>query len=178
MSDPRVSGLVLMGISIATFLGTTAQILPSISFFPALAVFVLGAVKFMRANSVEMAKAEKRVERRVNPTIRHNQHAQAHAERMAAKRGGALNALNGEDLDAEAAARMASGQMPQPPMGAEGIELDDDDADLVVTTDVSFPVEVQSSDALADQLKKLNQLMAQGVLTEEEYAVAKAKLLG
>ena len=58
------------------------------------------------------------------------------------------------------------------------IELDESASDFVVTTDVSFPVEVQSGDALADQLRKLNELMGQGVLTEEEYAVAKAKLLG
>ena len=64
----------------------------------------------------------------------------------------------------------------------EPLEFSDEwtlgEPDLVVTTDVSFPVEVQTGDALADQLKKLNTLMAQGVLTEEEYAVAKAKLLG
>jgi hypothetical protein len=46
-----------------------------------------------------------------------------------------------------------------------------------VATDVSFPGAVQSGDALADQLRKLNQLLGQGVLTEEEYAVAKTKLL-
>ena len=60
---------------------------------------------------------------------------------------------------------------------SDAIEIDDQDGDFEVATDVSFPVEVQTGDALADQLKKLNQLMAQGVLTEEEYAVAKAKLL-
>ncbi len=48
----------------------------------------------------------------------------------------------------------------------------------MVSTDVSFPIEVQSADALADPLRKLSQLLEQGVLTEEEYAVAKAKLLG
>jgi hypothetical protein len=58
------------------------------------------------------------------------------------------------------------------------IEIDDQDDDFVVATDVSFPVEVQSADALTGQLRKLIQLLEQGVLTEEEYAVAKAKLLG
>ncbi len=178
MSDPRMTGLALMGLAIAAFLGTTTQRLPSVTFFPALAVFVLGAIKFLRANKVEMAKAEKRVERKLNPTIRTNQHAQAHAERLAARRGSALSSLNGGDAEAEAAARLASGRMATLSPSADGIEIAEDDADLVVTTDVSFPVEVQTGDALADQLKKLNQLMTQGVLTEEEYAVAKAKLLG
>lgn len=175
MSDPRVSGLALMGIAIAAFLGSTAQMLPSVTFFPALATFVLGAIRFLRANSVEVAKAEKRIERRMNPTLRSNQHAHAHAERMAAKRGSALSSFNEDGFDAEA--RMASGKMPSQLPSAGAIEIGEADEDLVVTTDVSFPVEVQTGDALADQLKKLNQLMTQGVLTEEEYAVAKAKLL-
>ena len=177
MPGPRVSGLALMGIAIAAFLGSTAQLLPSVTFFPALAIFVLGAIRFLRANSVEMAKAEKRIERRMNPTLRSNQHAHAHAERMAAKRGSALSSFNDDGFDAEAAARMASGKMPSPIPSAGPLEIGEADEDLVVTTDVSFPVEVQAGDALADQLKKLNQLMTQGVLTEEEYAVAKAKLL-
>lgn len=179
MSDSRIFGLVLMGISIATFLGTTAQVLPSVTFFPALLIFALGAIKFMKANSVELAKAERRVERRIEPTIREDRHLQAHAERLAARRGGALSALNADDEDPETAARRASGRLPDAPLPtAEPIDIGGDDAEFVVTTDVSFPVEVQTGDALADQLKKLNQLMAQGVLTEEEYAVAKAKLLG
>ncbi len=175
MSDPRVSGLALMGIAIAAFLGSTAQMLPSVTFFPALATFVLGAIRFLRANSVEVAKAEKRIERRMNPTLRSNQHAHAHAERMAAKRGSALSSFSDDGFDAEA--RVASGKMPSQFPSAGAIEIGEADEDLVVTTDVSFPVEVQTGDALADQLKKLNQLMTQGVLTEEEYAVAKAKLL-
>ena len=177
MSDPRMSGLALMGISVAAFLGTTTQTLPSVTFFPALAVFGLGAIRFLRGNQVERAKAEKRVEREIHPTIRPNRHAQAHAERLAARRGSALSSLNGDDLDAEDAARRASGRMGAQSPLSDAIELPGEDADLVVTADVSFPVEVQTGDALADQLKKLSQLMAQGVLTEEEYAVAKAKLL-
>ena len=174
MSDPRMTGLMLMGLAIAAFLGSTSEMLPPVTFFPALAVFVLGAIKFMKANSKELEKAERRVQRRVNPTIRENHQAQAHAERLAARRGSALSGINDDEQDAEAAARLASGATP----AVDAIELGQDDTELVVTTDVSFPVEVQTGDALADQLNKLNQLMSQGVLTEEEYAVAKAKLLG
>jgi hypothetical protein len=57
------------------------------------------------------------------------------------------------------------------------IDFDDQERDFVVATDVSFPIEVQSGDALADQLRKLNQLLEQGILTAEEYAAAKTKLL-
>jgi hypothetical protein len=41
------------------------------------------------------------------------------------------------------------------------IKLEDQSFEFVVATDVSFPVEVQSGDALADQLRKLNQLLQQ-----------------
>ena len=68
--------------------------------------------------------------------------------------------------------------MPAAP-DREAIELDQPEGEpLVVMPDVSFPVEVQRGDALADQLRKLNQLLTQGILTEEEYAIAKARLLG
>lgn len=177
MSDPRLTGLTLMGLAVAAFLGTTTEDLPAVTFFPALALFGIGAIKFLKSNSEAMARAEKQIERRVNPVIRENVHAQAQAERAAARRGGALNALSQDD--AERAAALASGRAPEQAVRADAIELggEDADEDLVVTTDVSFPVEVQQGDALADQLRKLNTLMAQGVLTEEEYAVAKAKLL-
>lgn len=175
MSNPRMTGLMLMGVSIAAFLGTTSEQLPSETFFPALILFLIGAFKFLRSNGEAMAEAEKRTKRRMNPTIRENRHAHAHAERLAAKRGASLNALN--DRDAEAAAGLASGREAAV-AGAREIEIDQSESELELSTDVSFPVDVQRGDALADQLNKLNQLMSQGVLTEEEYAVAKAKLLG
>jgi len=61
--------------------------------------------------------------------------------------------------------------------GAEEKERDDADAGFLVSADVSFPIEVQRGDALADQLRKLSLLLEQGVLSESEYALAKAKLL-
>ena len=91
MSDPRISGLLLMGVSIAAFLGTTTEALPPMTFFPALLLFCIGAFKFIRTNNQAMAKAEKKVEGRLNPTLRQNRYAQARAERLAAKLGGALS---------------------------------------------------------------------------------------
>jgi hypothetical protein len=171
MSDPRTSGLILMAVAISAFLGTTSQALPPVTFFPALILFAVGAIKFMRSNGEALAKADQRIAKKLNPTIRENRHAQGHAERIAANRGQALSAIDAADEDPERAARLASGALP------DAIELDASESDFVVNTDVSFPVEVQTGDALADQLQKLNRLMAQGVLTEEEYAVAKTKLL-
>lgn len=174
MSDSRTTGLMLMGISIAAFLGTTSNSLPSATFFPALALFALGAFKFMKSNHEALEKAEDRAHRAVNPVIRENRHAQAHAERQAQRQGAALNHSgafenNANEVASQDAERVARGDY---------IEIDDQDDDFVVGTDVSFPVSIQSGDALADQLRKLTQLLEQGVLTAEEYAVAKAKLLG
>ena len=175
MLDPRMTGLESMGISTAAFLGTSSGTLPAITFFPALLLFALGAIKFIRSNSAALADAEKRVERRINPRIRENRHAHAQAERLAARQGNALNSVS--ETDPEIAARAASREMESRP-GGSPIEIDAQPGDFVVTNDVSFPLEVQSGDALTDQLQKLNELMGQGVLTEEEYAIAKAKPLG
>lgn len=178
MSDARSTGLVLMALATAAFVGSTAEMLPAVTFFPALFLFLLGAFKFVRSNGRAMAEAERRIERRLRPEIRENRRAAAHAERLAARRGSALTSINAEEAAAaEAAARLASGIGPGAADDARAIELDVPASELVVTPDVSFPVEIQSGDALAEQLEKLSRLLAQGVLTEEEYAVAKAKLL-
>ena len=59
------------------------------------------------------------------------------------------------------------------------VDADPGDAgdDFKVATDVSFPLEVQEQDSLADQIMKLHQLRESGVISEEEMAIAKAKLL-
>ncbi len=174
MSDSRMSGVILMAIAIAAFLGTNSSRLPPETFFPALALFAAGAFKFMRRNHVALEKAEKRAYRAIHPEIRENRQAAALAERQAAHQGVGVGhpvALGGAPRGQTVDSRTGYAR-------TEPIELDIEEDDFVVATDVSFPVEVQTGDALADQLRKLNQLVEQGVLTPEEYAVAKAKLLG
>lgn len=175
MSDGRSTGLILMGLAVAAFLGSTSEALPPATFFPALALFGIGAVKFLKSSREALAEAERRTQEKLHPVIRENRSTQATAERMAQRRGAALNELNATlPPKTTPTARATRGQ----PMQAAPIDLDPSEADLVVTQDVSFPVEVQRGDALADQLRKLNLLLTQGILTEEEYAIAKAKLLG
>jgi hypothetical protein len=43
---------------------------------------------------------------------------------------------------------------------------------------VSFPIEIQEQDALATQIAKLRQLQEDGIISAEEFSIAKAKLLG
>ncbi|MBC8188539.1 MAG: SHOCT domain-containing protein [Proteobacteria bacterium] len=175
MSDPRITGLILMTLAIAAFLGTTSNTLPPVTFFPALALFIAGAIKFLRKNHVALEAAEKRTQRALNPVIREDRYAQAHAERQAGRRGEALSHCGAFGVETNAgSARSSSGPAVAP---RDEIEINELEADFVVATDVSFPVAVQAGDALADQLRKLNQLLEQGVLTAEEYAVAKTKIL-
>jgi len=173
MSDPRIPGLLLMATAIAAFLGTTSNSLPSVTFFPALILFVAGAFKFMNSNREALEEVEDKARRAVQPEIRENRHVQAHAQRQAERQGAALSHSGALDENANTIASPDSDHIA---LGGT-IELEDQSDEFVVATDVSFPVEVQSGDALADQLRKLNQLLQQGVLTAEEYAAAKTKLL-
>ena len=95
MFDPRTTGLALMTVSTAAFVGTTSNMLPSMTFFPALVLFAVGALKFLRKNREALDVAEKRTHRALNPVIRENKHAQAHAERQAARQGVALSHSGG-----------------------------------------------------------------------------------
>jgi hypothetical protein len=58
MSDPRILGLTLMAISSATFLGTTSNTPLAVTFFPALALFALGAIRFLKSNHEALKRAE------------------------------------------------------------------------------------------------------------------------
>lgn len=174
--QPRMTGVLLMAISIVAFLGTTSDRLPSETFFPALVLFAVGAVKFMRSNHEALEMAERRAHRKVNPVIRENRHAQGLAARQAARRGEMTSSINASDPATQSGRDVSVGKPTSEPPWS--VEVEESASDFVVDTDVSFPVEVQRGDALADQLSKLNRLLGQGVLTEEEYAIAKAKLLG
>jgi len=173
--ESRSTGLILMGLAVAAFLASTSEALPAATFFPALALFLIGAFKFMKASRVALAEAERRTQEKLHPVLRADRSA-AGAARRAERRGAALNAINAaEPRPASApAAAPAAGTAGGP---ADELLLEEPAGEFVVTTDVSFPVEVQRGDALADQLRKLNQLLTQGILSEEEYAIAKAKLL-
>lgn len=162
-----------MAVAVAAFMGSTAELLPPATFFPALALFGIGAVHFLKSSRVALAEAERRTQERLHPVIRENRSVQAGAERQALRRGAALNELNAPMPAAANPGLAAPGRQGLP----VSLELDAPPGEMVVTTDVSFPVEVQRGDALADQLRKLNQLLTQGILTETEYAIAKAKLL-
>ncbi|MEZ4332710.1 MAG: SHOCT domain-containing protein [Myxococcota bacterium] len=184
MRNGRSTGLILMALAIAAFLGSTSERLPAETFFPALALFAVGALQFMRSNRVALTAAEQRVHEKLHPTIREDRSALARAQRPAQRRGAVLDAING-DAPPSAAARTARASSrngipsaaPQPG-GLEVERVETPAGEFEITSDVSYPVELQRGEALADSLRKLNQLRVQGILTEEEFAIAKARLLG
>lgn len=173
MSGGKSTGFILMALAVAAFLGSTSEVLPPVTFFPALALFGIGAVQFLKSSREALTEAERRTHEKLHPVIRENRSVQAGAERRAMRRGATLNELNAPASAASAFPPVGRRRQTAP----EALELDSEEAELVVNPDVSFPVEVQRGDALADQLRKLNQLLTQGILTEEEYAIAKAKIL-
>jgi len=191
MNDGRSTGFILMALAVAAFLGSTSEMLPPETFFPALALFVMGAFQFMRSNRTATEAAERRIEQKLHPTIREDRSALTLAERQARRRGAALSALNPDPAPAMPSAIPASSSRPGPrsPVDARStatrpvqlehaLELEATAGELDISSDVSFPIELQRGEQLADQLQKLNQLLVQGILSEEEFAIAKAKLLG
>ncbi|MBK7950543.1 MAG: SHOCT domain-containing protein [Deltaproteobacteria bacterium] len=185
MQNKRSTGLILMGLAVAAFLGSTSEALPPEAFFPALALFSIGAVVFFKSSRAALAEADRQTQAKLHPTLRENRSALAQAERQAQRRGAALSSLNADAAGpmrpptrSAATRRSATATDPSDPSDLAEIELVDvQEEELQITQDVSFPIEIQRGDALADQLRKLNLLLTQGILTEQEYAIAKAKLL-
>lgn len=181
-TDSRLHGLMLMGLGALVFLGTSGQWLPAEGFFPALAVCLLGVVVFMKGNRKATELADQRLRRALDPDIR-NQTAERFATRQADVDGRGLGSISERGVPGGAAPKP---RRPVARRDRDEIVLEDLDAtgarpaqesDFVVTTDVSFPVELQESRSLAEQLQKLQRLCEDGVITVEEFSIAKAKLL-
>jgi hypothetical protein len=175
----RSTGLAVMGAGLGLFAGTNAQILPAGAFFPALGLCCVGIFIFVRANRVATDDAEERTRRALNPELR-NQTMEQFAERQARTDGQLLESLDSRDVHATAAQAVAGNQVNEDEIVL--YEVDDEQAisgadEFMVTTDVSFPLEIQEQSSLADQLQKLQRLREQEIISSEEFTIAKAKLL-
>lgn len=155
MSQTRTTGLLLLLTGFLTFLGTTNQMLPAEAFFPAVVVCLLGVVVFLKSSRTAPKEAEQGTPDRTRARVRNRAPADPP-----------------EKLDQQGAAYA----LPVDPtaLGDQG-----DDGDFVVSTDVSFPAEAQQHQPtqIADQLAKLRRLADDGIISEDEFAIAKAKLL-
>lgn len=204
MSDSRISGTLLLVLSTLAFLASTRELLPAESVFPAMLLFAIGAVQLLRGQrqAAQRARPATPVAKgSADRSISSVRHDLALAERRAMRTGASQQTLTPETSSSPTLERAPSqttqsraGLAPAPAATARttapeieledavwesepGSEKEDEDADFLVSEDVSFPIEIQRGEALADQLRKLSQLLEQGILSEAEYALAKAKLL-
>jgi hypothetical protein len=175
MAHPRIAGLLFLLMGVLTFLGNTMDVLPAEAFWVGLISYPIGGYLFFSGSRKAIQKAERRTSRALNPRIS-NQAGQAYAEQQARRLAQAPPSIQ----------KRARAQ----PARAEQVvedeivlyEVDDAEAtsasgDFQISSDVSFPLEVQEQTSLADQLDKLNRLREEGIISTEEFAVAKAKLL-
>jgi hypothetical protein len=175
----RTRGLALMALGTLVFMGTNKHLLPAIAFWPALAACVLGMISFVRANRVATDVANERVQRALDPTLR-NQAGDRFADRQAQSSGLALQDVGERHFGTAPAEAPLSQQIGENALKRDAItdsDAESDEHDPMISTDVSFPVELQEQGALGGQLAKLERLRDQGIINSDEFAVAKAKLL-
>jgi hypothetical protein len=193
MANPRFTGLLLLLTGVLVLMGNTLDVLPPQAFWAGLLTYPIGGYLFFMGSRAAIEKSETRHAQALNPRLA-NDAGEAHAARQA------RSAPNPNAVDASAAAEpveperesriVASLRRPPeaPPEASEPKASTpeplafheigpEDDEGMQVTTDVSFPVEIQEQRSIADQLEKLSKLQQQGIISAEEYAVAKAKLL-
>lgn len=176
MSNPRTTGLLLLLTGVLVLMGNTMDVLPPEAFWAGLMTYPIGGYLFFMGSRRAIEEAETRTARRLDPQ-RGNAGGEAHAERQAA--GANPNAPRpvGVSEVIESFGNIPQEQLSQSVDPGEDI-TETETQEFKVTTDVSFPVELQEEGKLADQLQKLSKLHEQGILSAEELAMAKSKLLG
>jgi hypothetical protein len=188
MPISRTTGMALIALGMMALAGTTNQLLPAMTFFPAFLVCSIGAFVFMKANRVAMADSEAQTLKRLNPELK-NKTADRFADAQAQASATALESVARSDGRSPVVATQSTPQVERDELvlyevdgqAAPGAEAQDSSAPesdgFVVTHDVSFPLEVQEQNSLAEQLEKLKHLLEEEIISEDEFAVAKAKLL-
>ncbi|MCG8591582.1 MAG: SHOCT domain-containing protein [Proteobacteria bacterium] len=180
-SNSRKTGLLTLLLASAVFLGTNMELLPAELFWVGIVLYPIGGVMFLIGNRAAMEQSDARHAAALNPKVR-NQRMEAYAEQQA--QGPRKPSPGGQQAVARKAAldlprhAEADDTVPLVAERPEEVELEDSDDSIEISTDVSFPVEIQERNALAEQLDKLHKLHEDGILSEQELAAAKAKLLG
>ena len=171
MDSPRKSGSALFLGGVLVFVGINSNLLAP-EFFPVgLIMAPAGLLLFMKGNREAMERAEERAQRAVERPKIGSVTADAFADQQAksiAERGHVDSRLR--------PTRTLAGDVDALELRDE-LEFEDDGEEFSVSTDVSFPVDVQQRGALADEIRKLQRLLEDGVIDEREFAAAKAKLL-
>ncbi len=182
MSGSRLRGGLLLLLGAAVFAAINASLVPAQLVWLALALAGVGFFQFMKANRVAMRAEEERLERSLHPRIDQirpdamNQRTPRRVEDLG------IAALEGDRREAATSIADAMAPIETPSDELTLYEVDepegeDADGDFRVTSDVSFPVEVQENARLSEELARLQRLHEDGVISADELAVAKAKLL-
>ncbi len=183
MSNPRFTGLLLLLTGVLVLMGNTMDVLPPEAFWAGLMTYPIGGYLFFIGSRRAIDRAETRHAQKLNPRLA-NDAGEAHArlqERSAPNPNApetALPSFQARPPAAEIESEVAAAATSSEPLALHELPPEDETEDFEVGTDVSFPIEVQEQRSIADQLEKLSRLQEQGIISAEEYAVAKAKLLG
>ncbi|MGH0036404.1 MAG: SHOCT domain-containing protein [Myxococcota bacterium] len=182
--NSRVGGLLFIGIGAGIFGGINGELLPPELVWVGLALAGFGFFRFMKANRKAMRVEERRLEQALHPRIDLKQ-AKAYNERMA-RRAEELGVSAAGPRERQAAISIADAVADETTDETTDelvlYEVDDAEAtpvaeDFKISSDVSFPVEVQESRNLSEEIARLRRLHEDGVITAEEFHIAKAKLL-
>lgn len=195
MKNPRFTGLLLLLTGVLVLMGNTLDVLPPAAFWAGLLTYPIGGYLFFMGSREALERVEKRATRAMSSRVSSDP-GQAFAklqERSQPPHSARPKAGESdpqpvepesrivESLRAKPAAKEAGPAEQDSPVAAEPLALHDlqeEDTGSETAPDASFPVEVQEPQSLADQIQKLDKLQRQGVISAEEYAVAKAKLRG
>ena len=176
MSNPRLTGLLLLLIGVLTLVGNTMDILPPQSFWAGLLTYPIGGYLFLKGSRQSFERAELRTAEALNPRIK-NPTGDASA-RQPVLRIATQRVLRAAEPQVASDVHVQIEGFDDEPSPWNAGAPDAGDSNFEVATDVSFPLEIQERTHLADQLEKLAKLQQQGIISAEELTVAKAKLLG
>jgi hypothetical protein len=181
MTNQRVAGLAFLLIGVLTLLGNTMDVLPAEAFWVGLIAYPIGGYLLFASSSKAIQKVEHRTSRSLDPTIQ-NERSRAYAEQQARNLSKAPDSIKERVQHARAQRAQASHreQVLKDELvlyEVDAAEATTSEGDFTVSTDVSFPLELQEQTSLAEQLDKLHRLQEEGIITAEEFAAAKTKLL-
>jgi hypothetical protein len=177
MNEPRKVGLALILVGVLVLLGNTTEALPPEAFFFGLFLYPIGGYLFFKGSRQAIQKAEVRAEKIRAPRLKNET-----AEKYAQSQLDNIETHGSVDCQVHGYRKPKASETTAPDeliLYELDLELDDEAEDTFsVTSDVSFPLEVQEQDSLAEQIMKLQKLREGGIISEEEMSSAKAKLLG
>ena len=133
---------------------------------------------FIKGNRTAHDRLERHTERVLNPTIR-SQSAMAFAEQQAGRPSSRISTPTAAGpLEAPAGEiTLTEVELDHGLLDLATVASDERGPDFKVSEDVSFPTEVQQRTLIADDLRRLVRLFEDGVISEQEFDAAKAKLL-